>query len=99
MELALLPQELQALFTCCSVFRGGFRLEALRAVWRDDAVLNLLPKLLEQSLLQSVPGASSRWRMLEPLRELAAQKLPAILTSMCGDGGTLSITFTSLRDC
>ena len=72
---ALLPQALQALFTCCAVFRGGFTLEALEAVWTGEVVLDLLPRLLEQSLLQSVPGVGSRWRMLEPLRELAAQKL------------------------
>ena len=72
---ALLPQELQALFTCCAVFRGGFTLNALEAVWTGEAVLDLLPRLLEQSLLQSVPSVGSRWRMLEPLRELAAQKL------------------------
>jgi predicted ATPase/DNA-binding SARP family transcriptional activator len=75
---ALLEPELARLFISLSVFRGGWTLEAAEAVAGDEALMGLA-ELQERSLIVGQEGADdeagTRYRMLEPLREFAAEKL------------------------
>src|SRR5207237_208419 len=71
----LLSPELQTWFARLGVFRGGWTLEAAEAVCSDgegDALL-LLSELQEHSLV--VAEEEPRYRLLEPLREFALEKL------------------------
>jgi predicted ATPase/DNA-binding SARP family transcriptional activator len=77
----LLPAEQRQVFACLSVFRGGWSLEAAEAVCGDDT-LQALSVLQEHSLIideevepQHPEEAEPRYRMLEPLREFAWEKL------------------------
>lgn len=65
----LSPAE-QVLFRRLGVFAAGFRLEAGRTVAEAD--LDTLQSLVEQSLLDH---ADDRYRMLETIREYAAERL------------------------
>ena len=74
------------LFARLSVFAGGFALEAAETVGEDRApggedALVLLERLVEQSLVlaETGKGAGLRYRMLEPVRQYALEKL--------GEGG------------
>jgi predicted ATPase/DNA-binding SARP family transcriptional activator len=70
-----LEPELQACFAQLSVFRGGTTLEAAEAVCGEEA-LDHLVRLQEQSLIVAEEaGEQTRYRLLEPLREFAAEKL------------------------
>jgi predicted ATPase/DNA-binding CsgD family transcriptional regulator len=73
----LLSDAEKALLRQCSVFVGGFDLEAAVAVCPDGS-LDVLAGLVDRSLLlvqdESTLGAS-RYRMLEPIREFAAKRL------------------------
>jgi predicted ATPase/DNA-binding SARP family transcriptional activator len=73
----LLSRKLQACFARLSVFRGGWTLEAAEAVCSAEPdVLSLLAELQDQSLILEEEGEEEpRYRMLEPLREFAAEKL------------------------
>ena len=78
----LLSEAEKALFRCLSVFAGGFTLEAAEAVGaagrevNAEDVLGLLERLVEQSLVEAeVAGKEPRYRMLEPVRQYALQKL------------------------
>jgi predicted ATPase/DNA-binding SARP family transcriptional activator/DNA-binding CsgD family transcriptional regulator len=82
----LLSGEEQAFFRRLSAFSGGWTLEAAEAVcaggdigWED--VLDLLGGLVDKSLVVAGvhAGGAVRYRMLEPIRQYAAQKL--------GEGG------------
>lgn len=71
----LLEPELRTFFARLSVFRGGWTLEAAEAVCGDEA-LNVLMELQEQSLIViEETEEETRYRLLEPLREFAAEKL------------------------
>lgn len=80
----LAPWEKQALAQC-SVFHGGFTLEAAEAVLRLDAapedlaVVDVLEALGEKSLLSRADeaGADARFQLLDTVREYAADKLSA----------------------
>jgi predicted ATPase len=77
---ALLEPDEQAVFARLSVFRGGWTLAAAEAVISDDempygAVLDTLGRLVERSLVVVDPGRTTRYRMLETLREYAAEQL------------------------
>jgi tetratricopeptide (TPR) repeat protein len=77
----------RALFLRLSVFVGGFTLEAAEAVGAETVaagevgagdVLDLLGRLVEQSLVAVQPGAAGdgvRYWMLEPVRQYAHEKL------------------------
>ena len=70
----------RALFRRLSVFRGSWDLAAAEAITVGDqvqsgAVLDLLERLVRQSMvLADHSSASTRYRMLETLREYAAAR-------------------------
>src|SRR5919202_3993421 len=79
----LSPRE-QRLFRWLSVFTGGWTLEAAEALGatedvRAEDVLDLLDRLVEQSLVLAEAGADGamRYRMLEPVRQYAEARLIA----------------------
>src|SRR5207237_6380278 len=76
----LLSPELQAFFNKLAVFRGGWSLEAAEAVCDEPLALDHLEMLRECSLIviesdDRVGAGQLRFRMLETLREYAAEKL------------------------
>src|SRR5207244_4666715 len=72
----LLPPELQRFFARLSVFRGGWTLEAAAAVCEEALALDYLAQLQECSLVLAEEGSQGvRFRMLETLREYAAEQL------------------------
>jgi predicted ATPase/transcriptional regulator with XRE-family HTH domain/uncharacterized protein HemY len=77
----LRPQE-RTLFRRLSIFAGGWTLEAAEAVtaWDEvsrENVLSLLASLVEQSLAvaETDQTGSTRYRMLEPVRQFAAERV------------------------
>jgi tetratricopeptide (TPR) repeat protein len=59
-----------------SVFAGGFGLAAAERVGSDSAVFDLLLQLVDRSLVERVPaGDTSRFRIIETIREYAAERL------------------------
>jgi predicted ATPase/class 3 adenylate cyclase len=75
----LLAADEQALLCRLSVFAGGFTLEAAEAVAGDDVdVLDGLDGLVRRSLVQvEQSGSSTRYRLLETIRQYALEKLDA----------------------
>lgn len=77
----LLTETEQALFDRLAVFRGTFDLEATEAICTggivDDLdVVDLLDRLVDKSMVLTFDaGATSRFRMLETLRQFAESKL------------------------
>jgi len=78
----LLSEAEKDLLARLSVFAGGFTLEAVEAVGGDEEsgdesdVLLPLGNLVEQSLVLAEPdGEGVRYRMLEPIRQYAREKL------------------------
>ena len=76
---ALLPAKLQNFFAALSGFRGGWTLAAAEAVCGADALVSL-SELADRSLLvwdEALvdAGGGGRYRLLEPLREFAEEKL------------------------
>lgn len=70
----------RAMFARLSVFRGGFTLAAASAVAAggdaDLDTLRLLARLVDKSLVQArTDGAEERYRLLEVVRQYAAQRL------------------------
>lgn len=76
----LSPQE-QRLFRGIAVFAGGFTLDAAAGVSSDESldewlVLDLLTSLSDKSLLVAdVTTSNQRYRLLEPIREYARERL------------------------
>ncbi len=77
----LLSEPERHLFRRLSVFGGGWTLEAAEAVCSGngiapDEVLDLLSGLVDKSLVVGVgTGGVARYRMLEPIRQYALEKL------------------------
>jgi predicted ATPase/DNA-binding SARP family transcriptional activator len=76
----LLSEPERELFGQLSVFAGGFTLEAAEEVCGDGEVeqtevLELLSRLVDQSLVVPHGGGKARFRMLETLRRYAAERL------------------------
>ncbi|MGA8326670.1 MAG: helix-turn-helix domain-containing protein, partial [Candidatus Cybelea sp.] len=80
-ELLTTPE--QRLFERLSIFAGGCTIEAARAVCEGDGikaddVLPLISSLVRKSLLVvDLEGREPRYRLLEPFREYAREKLKA----------------------
>jgi non-specific serine/threonine protein kinase len=78
----LLTVEEKTLFRRLSVFTGGFNLMAVEEICAssylsEDKMLDLLSKLVEKSMIQTVyqPGQEMRYRLLEPLQRFASNML------------------------
>jgi predicted ATPase/DNA-binding SARP family transcriptional activator len=72
----LLPPQTRQLFAQLSVFRGGWTLEGMEAVCDTPDALDCLEQLHESSLVLSEEvGNELRFRMLETVREFAAEQL------------------------
>ena len=71
----------RSLFTALAVFPGSFSLESAETICSDSAadpmdVVETLPRLVERSLVITVPAATSnRYRLLETLRDYAHERL------------------------
>jgi len=79
---ALLTEQEQQVFNRLSVFHGGWTLSAAEAVAGDDSlraaeVLDIIARLIERSMLTVERGRTTRYRMLETLRQYAAEQLAA----------------------
>jgi predicted ATPase/DNA-binding SARP family transcriptional activator/DNA-binding CsgD family transcriptional regulator len=81
-SFALLDEPERKLFGRLAVFAGGWSLEAAQAVCSEDGigqdeVLDLLGGLVDKSLVMVGASASgaTRYRMLEPIRQYAREKL------------------------
>jgi len=79
---ALLDEPEQKLFRRLAVFAGGWSLEAAETVCSEDGlergdVLNLLGELVDKSLVMvgATANGATRYRMLEPIRQYAREKL------------------------
>jgi predicted ATPase len=74
----LLEPEEQRLFARLSVFRGGWSLPALDALYGEGDALELVISLGEKSLVTAHPlDGETRFGLLETLRAFAAEKLEA----------------------
>ncbi|MEX1286935.1 MAG: adenylate/guanylate cyclase domain-containing protein, partial [Acidimicrobiia bacterium] len=76
----LLDPAEQAVFRRLAMFVGGFDLSAAEAVCVDDevedwAVIDHLDSLVDKSLLTVSHGEHARFRMLEPIRQYAQERL------------------------
>jgi predicted ATPase/DNA-binding SARP family transcriptional activator/tetratricopeptide (TPR) repeat protein len=77
----LSPTE-QQVFDRLSVFRGGWTLMSAEAVVGEEStplgeVLDNVGRLVERSMVVAEPGPTTRYRMLETLRQYAAERLSA----------------------
>ena len=77
---ALLSDDEQQVFDRLSLFQGGWTMDAAEAVVADDGapegfVLETIARLVERSMVVVEPGAHTRYRMLETLRQYAAERL------------------------
>lgn len=76
----LLSEPARRLFAVCSVFRGGIDLAALEdvcsATGSGDSLLDPVTELVDHSLLRRADrGEAPRFKMLETVREFAAEQL------------------------
>ena len=76
----LLDADEARFFEGLAVFRGGWHLDEATSVLTDpdqpaDAAAVLLGSLVERSLVDVVRGTERRYRLLEPIRELALEEL------------------------
>lgn len=83
-----LGPELRRLFARLSIFRGGWTLEAAEAVCASEGTdtLEALSQLRSRSLVLTAPaGEAMRFRMLETVREYAAEQLGAVERDLVAD--------------
>ncbi|MDU0315291.1 BTAD domain-containing putative transcriptional regulator [Phycicoccus sp. M110.8] len=86
----LLTEAERRVFDRLAVFHGGWTLEAAEAVLGGDdlpsaEVLDVVGRLVHRSMVVVERGVTTRYRMLETLREYAAERLGA-----SGDAGLLA---------
>jgi predicted ATPase/DNA-binding SARP family transcriptional activator len=78
---ALLGNDERRLFDRLSVFQGGWTMDAAEAVLDDGGaegfVLDAVARLVQRSMVIVDPGSPTRYRMLETLRQYAAEQLVA----------------------
>ncbi|WP_344771712.1 AfsR/SARP family transcriptional regulator [Nocardioides panacisoli] len=85
---ALLSEDEQQLFNRLSVFQAGWTMPAAEAIVADDSagadpaggasdglVLGVVARLVKRSMVVVEPGSPTRYRMLETLRQYAAERL------------------------
>jgi predicted ATPase/DNA-binding CsgD family transcriptional regulator len=72
----LLEDDERALFDCLGVFPADFEYEAARSVC-GGAVITLLPRLVDKSLVSTVGRDTRRYRLLETIRAYAVERLAA----------------------
>lgn len=77
----LLDTDERRVFDRLSVFQGGWTLEAAEAVLGGDVaageVLDVIGRLVQRSMVVAERAATTRYRMLETLREYSAERLEA----------------------
>jgi predicted ATPase/class 3 adenylate cyclase len=78
----MLSEPERAVFRRLAAFAGGFDLPAAETICAGDPVeasdvLDLLDSLVLKSLVLTIHGPSSRFRMLEPIRQYAQEALAA----------------------
>jgi len=81
----LLTEPERALLRRLAVFAGGWTLEAAESICGDDgtagvggeAILDLLTRLVDKSLVEVESGTAPRYRMLETVRQYGWEKLAA----------------------
>ena len=78
----LLTAEERRVFDHLAAFHGGWTLEAAEAVLGDEdlsagEVLDIVGRLVQRSMVVVERGVTTRYRMLETLREYAAERLEA----------------------
>ncbi|MEP9363036.1 BTAD domain-containing putative transcriptional regulator [Nocardioides sp. CN2-186] len=78
----LLSEAEQRVFDRLSVFQGGWTLMSAEGVVADEGappgeVLDTIGRLVERSMVVAEPGPTTRYRMLETLRQYAAEQLEA----------------------
>src|SRR6202035_1116239 len=76
----LLSEPERLLLRRLSVFAGGWTLEAAEAVCAEEGierweVLDLLTALVDKSLVVEEPGAETRYRLLETIRQYSRERL------------------------
>ena len=76
----LLSSGEQQVFNRLSVFQGGWTMEAAEAVIAEPGapegfILETIARLVERSMVVVEPGATTRYRLLETLRQYAAERL------------------------
>ncbi|MCP4141862.1 MAG: adenylate/guanylate cyclase domain-containing protein [Chloroflexi bacterium] len=76
----LLDEHEKALFLRLGIFRGGFNLEALEAIFGDELnedIFDTLASLLDKSLIREISSLTenTRFSMLEVIREYAREEL------------------------
>ncbi|WP_143056336.1 AfsR/SARP family transcriptional regulator [Pedococcus cremeus] len=86
----LLTLQERQVFDRLAVFHGGWTLEAAEAVLGGEAlrvgeVLDVVGRLVQRSMIVVERGVATRYRMLETLREYAAERLDA-----AGDAAALA---------
>ncbi|HEY7010493.1 MAG TPA: BTAD domain-containing putative transcriptional regulator [Jatrophihabitantaceae bacterium] len=79
-SFALLTEQEKTVLLRLAVFRGGWTLEAAEAVVPDHVieeadVVDTIARLVERSLVAMEASSTSRYRMLETVREYAAEQL------------------------
>ncbi|NHA66741.1 ATP-binding protein [Phycicoccus flavus] len=74
-SLSLVDARERAAFATLAVFAGSISLAAAESLLGPEA-LEVLADLVEQSLLVPVDGPDARFRMLHPLRQHAAPRVP-----------------------
>lgn len=84
-SLTLLDSEYQTLFNRLSVFNGGWTLEAAAFVCQTPQVLAAMNGLSEHSLvlIENPDAEMIRFRMMDTLRDYAAEHIPAAEKAEC----------------